>query len=189
MFAEPGSPCHISLVTDMKKKGEKKSYFIKLRPHQTKFIDLDNPKAVLEYQLRNFTCLHEGDTIQITTFSGKFEIDIMEIKPKNNYEAICIIDTDVEVDFAPPLDYEEPTNNMQTSKLVEEPAKSGVFGGKCVRIDEKAITANRKGSQAIEEDEYDPRKHRIHRGVRKVSNDYAGMGIKISDAVGSKRHK
>lgn len=29
----------------------------------------------------------------------------MEIKPKNEYDAICIIDTDVEVDFAPPLDY------------------------------------------------------------------------------------
>jgi ubiquitin fusion degradation protein 1 len=50
--------------------------------------------------------LHEGDTIQITTYAGKFDIDILELKPKNEYDALCIIDTDVEVDFAPPLDYE-----------------------------------------------------------------------------------
>lgn len=83
MFIEPGSSCHISLVPDLVKKKSKTSYFIKLQPHLTKFIDLDNPKAVLEFQLRNFTCLHEGDTIQITTFSDKFDIDILEIKPKN----------------------------------------------------------------------------------------------------------
>lgn len=41
----------------------------------------------------------------------KFYIDIVETKPS---PAICIIETDCEVDFAPPLDYEEP----------EKPAKS-----------------------------------------------------------------
>jgi hypothetical protein len=56
---------------------------IKLQPHQTKFIELNNPKAVLEYQLRNFTCLHEEDTIVIEVFGEKFEIDILEIRPKN----------------------------------------------------------------------------------------------------------
>lgn len=102
-----GGFAHVSLVPELmiKQKQQKGPFFIKLRPHKTKFIELDNPKAVLEYQLRNFTCLHEGDTITIQTFSGKFEIDILEIKPKNNYEAICIINTDVQVDFAPPLDY------------------------------------------------------------------------------------
>lgn len=76
-FMEEGAPGQISLVQDLRKTRVKTPYFIKLRPHKTKFIELDNPKAVLEYQLRNFTCLHEGDTITITTFSGKFEIDIL----------------------------------------------------------------------------------------------------------------
>jgi hypothetical protein len=82
-FPEPGSSATVALVHDMKKNNGKVSYFIKLRPHLTKFIDLNNPKAVLEFQLRNFTCLHEGDTITITVFDEKFEIDILEIKPKN----------------------------------------------------------------------------------------------------------
>jgi hypothetical protein len=49
--------------------------------------------------------------------------------------------------------------------------KKDVFSGLGLRIDEKA-GGNRKASQNIpptEEEEYDPRKHRIHRGVRKTS--------------------
>lgn len=42
----------------------------------------------------------------------KYYIDIVETKPSN---AISIIETDCEVDFAPPLDYKEP----------ERPAVSG----------------------------------------------------------------
>lgn len=147
---EEGAPAQISLVQDIRNKKVKTPYFIKLRPHKTKFIELDNPKAVLEFQLRNFTCLHEGDTITISTFSGKFEIDILQIKPKNEYEAICIIDTDVEVDFAPPLDYEETKPQENTGKFVQETSKRGVFDGKGVRVDEKAGNPNnRKASTAV----------------------------------------
>lgn len=47
-FMEEGSPAQISLVQDLRsKKTAKTPYFIKLRPHKTKFIELDNPKAVL----------------------------------------------------------------------------------------------------------------------------------------------
>lgn len=35
----------------------------------------------------------------------KYYIDIIEAKPEN---AISVIETDCEVDFAPPLDYKEP---------------------------------------------------------------------------------
>lgn len=82
-FPEPGSPGTVALVSDMKKKYGHVRHMIKLQPHQTKFIDMENPKAILEYQLRNFTCLHEGDTISIQVFKDKFEIDILEITPKN----------------------------------------------------------------------------------------------------------
>lgn len=64
-FPQPGAQGTIALVNDMKKKFGNIRHMIKLQPHQTKFIDMENPKAILEYQLRNFTCLHEGDTISI----------------------------------------------------------------------------------------------------------------------------
>lgn len=149
-FPEPGSPATVALVTDMKKKYGHVRHMIKLQPHQTKFIDMENPKAILQYQLRNFTCLHEGDTISIQVFNDKFEIDILQITPKNQYTAICIIDADVDVDFAPPLDYVEPERVPPRNETKEQPKKGGVFGGNAVRIDEKTNTNNaRKGSQVV----------------------------------------
>lgn len=49
----------------------------------------------------------------------KYYIDIIESKPAN---AISIIETDCEVDFAPPLDYKEP--ERVTPPPVSVPAQS-----------------------------------------------------------------
>lgn len=46
-FPEPGTPCTVALVSDMKKKNDKRQHMVKLQPHLTKFIDLENPKAIL----------------------------------------------------------------------------------------------------------------------------------------------
>jgi len=82
-FLEAGSPGTVCLVPDLRKT--KEHYLVKLQPHLTKFIELPNPRAILEIQLRNFTCLHVGDTIRIKTYDGEYDIDILEIKPKNEY--------------------------------------------------------------------------------------------------------
>lgn len=150
-FPEPGTPGTVALVPDLKKKYGNVRHMIKLQPHQTKFIELNNPKAVLEYQLRNFTCLHEEDTITIQVFGEKFEIDILAITPKNQYGAICIIEADVDVDFAPPLDYVEPTNLKREASLTEDDnkKKKDVFSGEGVRLDQKQTNNLRKGSQNV----------------------------------------
>lgn len=59
----------------------------------------------LETTLRNFSCLSTGDSIMVAYNNKKYYIDIIEAKPSH---AISIIETDCEVDFAPPLDYKEP---------------------------------------------------------------------------------
>jgi ubiquitin fusion degradation protein 1 len=59
----------------------------------------------LETTLRNFSCLTTGDSIMVAYNNKKYYIDIIESKPAS---AITIIETDCEVDFAPPLDYKEP---------------------------------------------------------------------------------
>jgi hypothetical protein len=41
-----------------------------------------------------------GDTILINYNNKRYMVDIMEAKPS---DAVCIVDTDCEVDFAPPL--------------------------------------------------------------------------------------
>eukprot|EP00897_Mesotaenium_endlicherianum_P009816 jgi/Mesen1/8863/ME000053S08267 len=82
-----------------------KGTYVKLQPHTKDFLDISNPKAVLETTLRNFSCLTVGDNIMVAYNNKKYYIDIVESKPA---AAITIIETDCEVDFAPPLDYKEP---------------------------------------------------------------------------------
>lgn len=82
-----------------------KGTFVKLQPHSKDFLDISNPRAVLETTLRNFSCLTVGDTIPINYNNRQYLIDIVEAKPAG---AISVIETDCNVDFAPPLDYVEP---------------------------------------------------------------------------------
>lgn len=51
----------------------------------------------------------------------KYDIDIVETKPTS---AVGIIETDCEVDFAPPLDYKEP-EWPQTSALTSKASVQG----------------------------------------------------------------
>ncbi|KAF9598426.1 hypothetical protein IFM89_027859 [Coptis chinensis] len=82
-----------------------KGTYVKLQPHTKDFLDISNPKALLETALRYFSCLSIGDTILVPYNNKKYKIDIVETKPSN---AVSIIETDCEVDFAAPLDYIEP---------------------------------------------------------------------------------
>ena len=47
----------------------------------------------------------QGDTIVIPYNGENYYIDIQEVKPDT---AVSVVETDVEVDFAPPKDYKEP---------------------------------------------------------------------------------
>ncbi|KAA8518298.1 hypothetical protein F0562_015819 [Nyssa sinensis] len=62
-----------------------------------------------------------GDTIMIIHEDNQYYIDIVETKPSN---AICLIETDCEVEFAPPLDYKEPAEKKPKTVFnwVTEPA-------------------------------------------------------------------
>lgn len=54
----------------------------------------------------------------------KYYIDIIESKPSN---AISIIETDCEVDFAPPLDYKEPEKPVASVPLNKGTAQGTDF--------------------------------------------------------------
>ncbi|TVT99707.1 hypothetical protein EJB05_39621 [Eragrostis curvula] len=124
-----------------------KGTYVKLQPHTTDFLDISNPKAILEKTLRNFSCLTTGDSIMVAYNNKQYYIDIVETKPAS---AVSIIETDCEVDFAPPLDYKEPEKPQQatvpTSKAsdeveetaIEEEPKFKPFTGSGKRLDGKA---------------------------------------------------
>ncbi|KAJ8530967.1 hypothetical protein K7X08_025698 [Anisodus acutangulus] len=123
-----------------------KGKYVKLQPHTKDFLDISNPKAILETTLRNFSCLTTGDSIMVAYNNKKYYIDIVETKPSN---AISIIETDCEVDFAPPLDYKEPERAVPSlpSKIpaegqdaaTEAEPKFNPFTGSARRLDGKRL--------------------------------------------------
>ncbi|GJY40394.1 ubiquitin fusion degradation protein 1 homolog isoform X1 [Tanacetum coccineum] len=117
-----------------------KGTYVKLQPHTSDFLNISNPKAILETTLRNFSCLTTGDSIMVAYNNKQYYIDIIESKPKN---AITIIETDCEVDFAPPLDYKEPEKPskapIQEQEVPPEEPKFNPFTGSGRRLDGKPL--------------------------------------------------
>ncbi|KAL8920973.1 MAG: hypothetical protein Q9172_004260 [Xanthocarpia lactea] len=90
--------------------------FIKLQAQSTDFLDISDPKAVLENAFRNFSCLTKGDVFTFAYNDQTYEMAVLETKPstaKNG--AVSVLETDLEVDFAPPVGYEEPKRVSGTS--------------------------------------------------------------------------
>eukprot|EP00058_Branchiostoma_floridae_P011100 XP_002596588.1 hypothetical protein BRAFLDRAFT_122069 [Branchiostoma floridae] len=79
--------------------------FSKFQPQSEDFLDITNPKAVLENALRNFACLTKGDVVAITYNEKVYELHVMEVKPG---QAVSIIECDMNVEFAAPVGYQEP---------------------------------------------------------------------------------
>ncbi|XP_040993019.1 ubiquitin fusion degradation protein 1 homolog isoform X1 [Juglans microcarpa x Juglans regia] len=135
-------------IVQVKNASLAKGTYVKLQPHTKDFLDISNPKAILETSLRSYSCLTTGDTIMVAYNNKKYYIDIVETKPSS---AVSIIETDCEVDFAPPLDYKEPEKPAPSAPLKktriedqEEPArkipKFSPFTGFGRRLDGKPST-------------------------------------------------
>ena len=161
--------------------------FIKLQPHLTEFINNPNPKTILEFNLRNYFCVTEGDTISVKFGKNVYKIDIIECKPT---KAIRTLNCDIEVDFDPPKDYKEPQKpnnvpetNVSSSikfnstekpfkKMTDEEIKKQIedkkFSGHHFRMDGKNVTNTQiqkiikaKLEDKTNEDNYNPRECRI----------------------------
>ncbi|RHY38384.1 hypothetical protein DYB34_011063 [Aphanomyces astaci] len=99
MFLNEGGIVNVQNVT------LPKASFAKIRPQSTDFHDISNPRAVLEATLRKFSCMTVGDTISITYNNRNYLFDVRELRPA---DAVCIIETDCELDFDAPADYVPP---------------------------------------------------------------------------------
>lgn len=110
LMLEQGST--VNLVYETVPKGS----YIKIRPHKTKFIELSNPKAVLEKHINiNYPTLTKGETISINYNNEIYFIDIVDTKP---VESINILNSDINLDFDKPLDYVEPQEPEQKNEIV-----------------------------------------------------------------------
>jgi ubiquitin fusion degradation protein 1 len=89
--------------------------FIKLQPQSPSFLDISDPRAVLENAFRNFSCLTKGDVFTFEYNDTTYDIAVLEIKPDTDSHSIVTMETDLEVDFATPVGYVEPERGSGTS--------------------------------------------------------------------------
>ncbi|XP_065857079.1 uncharacterized protein [Euphorbia lathyris] len=121
-------------VISLKSVKLEKGTYVKLQPHSVDFLGILNPKAALEECLSSkFFCLTVGDTILINYNNKDLFIDILQAKPSS---AVCILDTDCEVDFAPPLDYKQPPKELKPSNFIP-------FSGVARRLDGNPVPEKR----------------------------------------------
>lgn len=123
MFRNLGmDPGETSNVISLRNVPLKKGTFVSLQPHTSDFTELSNPRALLEMALRNFSCLTKGDTIQISPkeLGRTYLLNVVELRPANQ---VSIIETDVRVEFIPPLDStlgKVPQRKVQVEENKEE---------------------------------------------------------------------
>ena len=95
----------------------KKATYVKFRPQTKDFLDISNPKAVLEKSLRTYSCMTKGDRICIPYNDKKYYTTFWKFDRRCSvdYRDRCIID------FAPPADYVEPEPKKEDD-VVSAPA-------------------------------------------------------------------
>ena len=80
--------------------------YMKLKPFETQFTELTDPRSVLEHHIsRNYPVVSQGQILNINYLDTVYRIEIVETQPS---ETIKIINTDVNIDFDVPYDYIEP---------------------------------------------------------------------------------
>lgn len=92
--------------------------FVKFQPLKQEFIELSNPKAVLERSLIKYCCLTKNEIIQISYMDRIYDLKVIEVKTGNvSTNTVNIIDSNLDLEFEAPADYVEPTvakNNTST---------------------------------------------------------------------------
>lgn len=165
--------------------------FAKFQPQSPDFLDITNPKAVLENALRSFACLTMGDMIAINYNDKIYELRVLETKPNN---AISIIECDMNVEFDAPVGYKEPQiprradhdadeepMAVDASEYIDQ-TKFRAFGGQGNRLDGKTKPVHSISSTVLPRDiqrgipNYDYKKGKITfiRSTRQTNDNTNG---------------
>lgn len=95
---------------------------IKIQPQSPDFLEITDPRAVLEFTLRQFTTLSPNDCFWINYADRIFKVKVLETEPDPT--GILVIETDLNVDFAPPVGYVEPDYKSATKGATSVNQKS-----------------------------------------------------------------
>jgi ubiquitin fusion degradation protein 1 len=145
---------------------------VKLQPQSTNFLDISDPKAVLENAFRNFSTLTKGDIFSFHYNDSVYDVAVLEVKPESEKMGVSMLETDVSVDFAPPVGYVEPERKSGTS--TPRSIKGGLMHNQGTM------------AQAINYDAIAPSSTTAVAGAKAVSSNFLLGGQKLNARKGSK---
>ena len=88
--------------------------YIKIKPYEKAFIELSDPKAVLErFISRNYPILSKGEVIIIDHVDTQYHIEVVECKPETTIQTT---NCDINVDFEKPVDMIEEEEQYEVKK-------------------------------------------------------------------------
>lgn len=124
-----------------------KAKLIKLKPQHVDWLEISNPRAVLEHALRSFSCVTKGDTICIPYNGRNYHLELKDVQPQ---DAACIIETDCNVDFEAPVGYVEPDYKKMAEEKQKETygsmPKQSRFGGASPNVSACSPAQSQEGS-------------------------------------------
>ena len=151
---------------------------IKVQAQSPNFLDISDPKAVLENAFRNYACLTRGDIFTFSYNDTIYEMAVLETKPDAAAKgAISVLETDLEVDFATPLGYEEPKRPSGTS--TPNSMRGGVPAG-------GMLHPQGTMAQAINYASIAPNSDSAATGAKAVSSNFLLGGQKLNARKGAK---
>lgn len=83
--------------------------YIRIQPQHTSFLEITDPRAVLEHTLRSFSAMTVGDIVSIFYNEQIYDLLVLEVKPDDPQRghAVSVVETDLQVEFEAPLGYVE----------------------------------------------------------------------------------
>ncbi|KAK8078056.1 ubiquitin fusion degradation protein [Apiospora saccharicola] len=146
---------------------------VKLQPQSVNFLEISDPKAVLEKAFRSFATLTMGDVFNFEYNDEVYDVAVLEVKPTSEKMGVSMIETDVEVDFAAPLGYVEPERQSGTSTPRSTKGGAGVPAGGLLR-------SQGTMAQSINYDALKPESSQAAAGAQAVSSHFLSGGHKLN---------
>ncbi|PQE09856.1 ubiquitin fusion degradation protein [Rutstroemia sp. NJR-2017a BBW] len=154
---------------------------IKLQPQSVNFLDISNPKAVLEKAFRDFSTLTKGDIFSFYYNDTVYDVAVLEVKPATEKMGVSMLETDVSVDFAPPLGYVEPSSSRASVSGTSTP-RSAIGGLPAGGM----LHSQGTMAQAINYDAIAPSSNAAAKGAKAASSNFLSGGHKLSAKKGAK---
>jgi ubiquitin fusion degradation protein 1 len=150
---------------------------VKLQPQSVNFLEITDPRAVLEKAFRNFAALTKGDVFNFEYNDEIYDMAVLDVKPETAKMGVSMIETDVSVDFAPPVGYVEPERVPRGSGTSTPRSTRGAAGG----VAAGGLLYNQGSmAQAINYDAIAPG------SAASLAGNFQGEGQRLSSKKGSK---